>query len=112
MKFTERMDELNDTINKGNILSPSLSDREALLFIVDYLLGEDWCSPSPISTEQINTEIVHTILYKYSKEYKEEYDEWSGINRQKELNSLKYAFHEFIERFKITLKEKIGIGDN
>lgn len=58
---------------KGNLLPPKLDDRLALLFLQDYLLGEDWYVVSPLSHEQVNTELVHDILYKFSKKYRKEY---------------------------------------
>lgn len=59
--------------DKGNLLPPKLDDRRALLFLQNYLLGEDWYVVSPLSHEQVNTELVHDILYKYSKKYRKEY---------------------------------------
>lgn len=59
--------------DKHNILPPKLDDRLALLFLKNYLLGEDWYVVSPLSHEQVNTELVHSILYKYSKKYRKEY---------------------------------------
>lgn len=73
MRFIERIIELNKTINKDNIFAPPISDREALMFIKDYLLGEDWYSYNPIHYEQINTEMVFEILMKYSKRFRKEY---------------------------------------
>lgn len=63
---------LNNNWDKDNIFPPPLSDRKAMKFLTDYLLGKDWYSVNPISQEQINTEIVHDILIKYSKEYRKE----------------------------------------
>ena len=57
--------------DKGNMLPPKLKDRQALLFLQDYLLGEDWYVVSPLSHEQVNCELVHNILYKYSKKLQE-----------------------------------------
>ena len=45
----------------------------AIDFLKTYLLGEDWYTVNPISQEQINTEIVFEILFKYSKRFKKEY---------------------------------------
>ena len=60
--------------NKGNLLPPKLDDRLALLFLRNYLLGEEWYVVTPLSHEQVNTELVHTILYKFSKKYRREYE--------------------------------------
>ena len=57
-----------------------LSSRSAHLSLThnsealqDYLLGEEWYVVSPLSHEQVNTELVHDILYKFSKKYRKEY---------------------------------------
>ena len=60
--------------DKGNVLPPKLDDSHALLFLQNYLLGEDWYVVSPLSHEQVNCELVHDILYKYYKKYKKEYN--------------------------------------
>ena len=65
--------EQNETINKGNIFPPPLEPQMAIGFLKEYLLGEDWYTVNPISQEQINTEIVFEILFKYSKRFKKEY---------------------------------------
>ena len=54
------------------VFSPPMDAQVAVRMLKDYLLGEDWYSHNPISTEQINTEIVYTILNKYSKEFRKE----------------------------------------
>ena len=58
---------------KYNLLPPKLDDKSALLFLQNYLLGEEWYVVCPLSHEQVNTELVHDILYKYSKKYRNEY---------------------------------------
>jgi hypothetical protein len=55
------------------IIQPPLNAQKALGFLGDYLLGEDWYVVNPVNTEQCNTQLVHEILLKYSKEYKNEY---------------------------------------
>jgi hypothetical protein len=55
-----------------NMLPPKLSDKQALVFLREYLLGSDWCVIDPISQEQFNTMLVDDILYKYSKKYRKE----------------------------------------
>ena len=65
--------EQNETVNKGNIFPPPLESQMAIDFLKNYLLGEDWYTVNPISQEQINTEIVFEILFKYSKRFKKEY---------------------------------------
>lgn len=58
--------------DKENMMPVSLNAQLAISFLKDYLLGQDWYFPSPVSAEQINTEIVYEILEKYSKEFKKE----------------------------------------
>ena len=65
--------EQNETVNKGNIFPPPLESQMAIDFLKTYLLGEDWYTVNPINQEQINTEIVFEILFKYSKRFKREY---------------------------------------
>jgi hypothetical protein len=55
------------------LMQPPCKDALALQFIKDYLLGEDWYVVNPVNHEQCNTQLVHEILYKYSKEYRKEY---------------------------------------
>lgn len=69
MKLTEW---LNKQESYG-MFSPPMDAQTAVRMIKDYLLGEDWYSPNPISTEQINAEIVYTILNKYSKQFRKEW---------------------------------------
>ena len=57
-----------------NIFPPPISEKTALDILQCWLLGEDWYVPSPISSSQVNTEIVCQILYKYSDEFKKEFD--------------------------------------
>lgn len=75
MKFTEFLEKISVERNCG-ILSPPTKPYEALSFLKDYLLGEDWYVVSPINSEQVNTEMVHEILYKYSHKYRKEYKKW------------------------------------
>lgn len=44
----------------------------ALQILTDYLLGEDFYITMPLSQEQANTEIVATILQRYSREYRKD----------------------------------------
>jgi hypothetical protein len=64
------VDWLESEAEDYGLLSPPLNPQFALGFLKDYLLGEDWYTVSPISTEQINTEIVFYILYKHSKKFR------------------------------------------
>lgn len=65
-------DWLQNTDDYG-IFAPPMDAQTAVGFLCRYLLGENWYSVNPISTEQINTEIVHEILMKHSKEYRKEW---------------------------------------
>ena len=75
--FTDWLE--NDSIDYG-IMSPSMEDKKALEFLTDYLLGENWYVVDPISPKQVNTNIVHEILWKYSKRYRKE---WKQYRKQK-----------------------------
>lgn len=72
VRFTEYMTEEKKK-DPDNIFDPPLKAQEAINFLCDYLLGEDWYVVDPVGTEQVNTEIVHQILYKYSRRYRREY---------------------------------------
>ena len=62
---------------------PPLNAQLAIQFLKDYLLGEDWYVINPLGQEQINTEIVSDILYKYSKRYRKECKEWKKEHNNK-----------------------------
>lgn len=63
--------------DEDNLFPPSLEPQLALDFLREYILGEDWYSVNPISTAQINTEVVDEILYKCSKRYRKEVREYN-----------------------------------
>ena len=75
--FTDWLE--NDSIDCG-IMSPPMEDKKALEFLTDYLLGENWYVVGPISPKQVNTNIVHEILWKYSKQFRKE---WKQYRKQK-----------------------------
>ena len=60
-----------------NLCDPPLDPQLALLFLCDYLLGEDWYVAMPESQKQVNSAIVDEILFKYSKQYRKEVKEYS-----------------------------------
>lgn len=66
--FDEWINEQDDY----GIFSPPMDAETALDFLRRYLLGENWYSPNPIHSKQINTEIVYLILRRYSKRYNKE----------------------------------------
>ena len=67
--FTDWLE--NDPIDCG-IMSTPMEDKKSLEFLKDYLLGEKWYVVAPISQKQVNTNIVHEILWRYSKQYRKE----------------------------------------
>lgn len=69
-KITEWLE--NDSEDCG-ILSPPMTDSQAMEFLKNYLLGENWYTMNPISHDQVNTEIVFEILWKYSKDFRKEW---------------------------------------
>ena len=69
MKFSKWLDNNWD---KDNIFPPPLDPQEALNFLQEYLLGEDWYIVNPLSIAQANCELVHDILYKYSRKFRKE----------------------------------------
>ena len=75
--FTDWLE--NDSIDCG-IMSPPMEAEKALSFLTDYLLGENWYVVGPISPKQVNTNIVHEILWKYSKQFRKE---WKQYRKQK-----------------------------
>ena len=70
--FTEWLKSQKDP---ENILPPELDFEKAIQFLKNYLLGEDWYVNYSGSAKQINTEIVHDILKKYSKKFRKELKE-------------------------------------
>ena len=71
VKFTDFLDSENNK-NKYNLLPASLPAQQAIAFLCNYLLGEDWYIADSISPNQANTEIVFAILEKYSKKFRKE----------------------------------------
>jgi hypothetical protein len=55
------------------LMQPPLDAQKAVDFLQMYLLGEDWYITNPVNVEQSNSQVVHEILMKYSKEYRKEY---------------------------------------
>lgn len=73
MSLTEFMNErYQNREDKGNIFGVGLSDAEFRRFIIDYLLGEDWCVVDPLGQTQINEIALYQILEKHSKRYRKE----------------------------------------
>ena len=59
--------------NAENIgwLPDQMDSDEAIGVLVYFLLGKNWYIPAPIGKTQANSDIVHEILERYSKEYRE-----------------------------------------
>lgn len=55
------------------LMQPPLNAQLAVDFLKNYLLGEDYYVIDPVNTEQCNAQIVHDILWKYSRGYRKEY---------------------------------------
>lgn len=72
MNFLDWLNEQNTTVNKDNIFPPALEPQMAVNFLQEYLLGEEWYTVNPISTMQVNSEIVFEILLRYSKRFRKE----------------------------------------
>lgn len=69
--FAEWLGRYQDK-NEEEIFPPSLDPQEALQYLKDYLLGEDWYITLPVNNYQANSCIVDAILLKYSKKYKKD----------------------------------------
>ena len=69
MTFTEWYQK-NKT--RWGMYPPPMSEKEALNFLCDYLLGEDWGLPYVYTRQQVNFEIVKAILTKYSDRFNAE----------------------------------------
>ena len=83
MNFIEYMKKRNsEREDKDNMYPVIMSDREALNFLEDYLLGDDYQITDPISNAQANVIVVHDILYKYSKRYRKEYKKYKKERRK------------------------------
>ena len=67
MTLTEYMDDkYKNRPDKNNMFGLGISDAEFRVFIIDYLLGEDWYVVDPLGQTQINEIALYTILKKYS----------------------------------------------
>lgn len=78
MTYTEW---LNKNWDKNNMFPPSLDPQTALDFLQEYLLGEDYYIVNPMPNIQANCEVVHDILYKYSKQYRKERKQWQSTHK-------------------------------
>ena len=78
MTYTEW---LNKNWDKNNMFPPSLDPQTALDFLQEYLLGKDYYIVNPMPNIQANCEVVHDILYKYSKQYRKERKQWQSTHK-------------------------------
>ncbi len=74
-----------------NIFPPPMDAQTAVDFMARYLLGDEWCVVDPIAQDQINTEIVYSILKAYSKSFNKE------MRRNKRKNKIKDILRRFIK---------------
>ena len=79
MTYTEWLDK---NWEKDNMFPPCLDPQEALSFLEKYLLGEDYYIVNPMPNIQANCEVVHDILYKYSKKYRKEVKERNKLKKK------------------------------
>lgn len=54
------------------LCDPPMSSDQAIQFLKDYLLGENWYVTMSQNGEQCNTAIVAQILYNYSRKFRKE----------------------------------------
>ena len=73
---SEKLTDWMASTEDYGIFCPPMEAQTAVDFLQRYLLGENWYSVNPVCVEQINTEIVHEILMKYSREYRKERRKW------------------------------------
>lgn len=62
--------------DKDNIYCVGITDREFVVFIIKYLLGEDWYVADPLGHDQINQVALEEILDKYSKDFRKELSDY------------------------------------
>lgn len=75
----------NDAKDCG-LCDPPMKAQEAVDFLKDYLLGENWYVTMPQNVEQCNTAIVIEILYKYSPKFRKELKEAKKEKKRREKN--------------------------
>ena len=102
MTFTEHLEKRSKECGCG-ILSPPTTYTEAFNFVCSYLLSNDfYVAGGAISNEQVNTEEVHAILFKYSRKYRKEYRKY--IKGTKEGKKCLHLFQRLLA--KMTLKKR------
>lgn len=90
-EFTDFLDkEIMTEEDRKNIFPPPLEPQVALNILKDHFLGEDWYTVNPIGVNQVNTEIVYSILEKYPRTFQDKKwtikELWRSIWQEKEKN--------------------------
>lgn len=80
MTYTEWLDK---NWEKDNMFPPPMDGQIAVTFLERYLLPKDWYIVNPLRVAQANCEVVHEILYRYSKEYRKEYKKYLKDGKKK-----------------------------
>lgn len=57
--------------DKDNIFPVGITDTEFVLFITHIFLGEKWYCVNPITHNQVNEEVICSILDKFDKKWRE-----------------------------------------
>lgn len=73
--YKKKLFEILSDETYGICPAPMSADT-AIQILVEYLLSENFYISMPLSQEQANTEIVATILEKYSKTYRKDRKEF------------------------------------
>ena len=74
-----------------NMFPPPMDAQTAVHFMARYLLDDEWCVVDSLAQDQINTEIVYSILEKYSKSFNKE------MRRNRRKNKIKDILRRFIK---------------
>lgn len=74
----------NDAKDCG-LCDPPMKAQEAVDFLKDYLLGENWYVTMSENTEQCNGAIVWEILSKYSPRFRKEVKQWRKRHANKHI---------------------------
>ena len=87
MTLSEFMgDRYRNRSDKDNMYGVGVSDAEFRRFVIDYLLGEDWCIVDPIGRTQINEIALYRILEKYSKRFRKEIKQMKRKTNRNEIS--------------------------
>ena len=86
MKNNSYIDFINEKESKrkdkDNIYCVGITDREFVVFIIKYLLGEDWYVADTLGPDQINQVALEEILDKYSKDFRKELSDYKrGVRK-------------------------------